>query len=145
MSVIRVIDEALDSFRANGLASGKLQSFWLDEWKSLKPVASPVVYFLVDDAEILYVGASINLKQRWACHHLLSRLRRYKKKRFCILYSTCDQNWMYCIERNCINSLKPKWNRTRQENVHQENKRLRTRIAELEAEVASLKQTLDEI
>lgn len=130
-------NDVLRNLRAEGLVSEVFKGFWFHEVRYLKPIASPTVYFLVEGNEVLYVGSTINIKQRWSCHHLLPKIRSYRQKQFRIFYLTCNQDVMFIVERLCIEVLKPRWNRTRQENVHQENKRLKARIAEIESELVS--------
>lgn len=36
------------------------------------------IYFVLEDGQVLYIGRTVNLNQRWAVHHILPQLKMRK-------------------------------------------------------------------
>jgi hypothetical protein len=49
------------------------------------------IYFVLEDATVLYVGRAIDLKSRWQFHHLLPELRSRTRERLRIAYDCCPE------------------------------------------------------
>lgn len=75
------------------------------------------IYFVFDDrGQILYIGRTINLIERWREHHRFNQLKRFNRKhRISISWVTCsnDINILSRLESELIDLYKPPLNWTK--------------------------------
>ena len=99
-----------------------VQIYWCDfDWGALKKESA--VYVLVehkktygnltecemDDCDIVYVGCTTNLAQRYKCHKIPSKIRSNGK--MCKLYYLPMEKGFFDYELKLIKKLKPKYNK----------------------------------
>jgi len=73
----------------------------------------PAIYFVISDSdEILYIGKSINLANRWVQHHRFKQLSLYPNARIAWLQSN-EVELLFEIESSLIESFNPLLNRSR--------------------------------
>jgi len=84
-----------------------LPSLPLDERYDLPDTAA--IYFVLADNTVLYIGQSINVRQRWAAHHRLKQLNERDGCR--IAWMTVDDAGLLDeLERACIAHFQPMLN-----------------------------------
>ncbi|MBD2778755.1 GIY-YIG nuclease family protein [Iningainema tapete] len=75
---------------------------------------SAAIYFVSDSkGQILYIGRTVNLVERWRDHHRFNQLKRFNRKdRLSISWMTCsnDINTLSNLENQLINLYKPPLN-----------------------------------
>jgi hypothetical protein len=108
MNPYQKIEVATADIRSKGIKLGKLQSILLDEIKLYKRAYEGVVYCLIDETKVLYVGCTTNLKQRWITHPVRSKLNTAKS--YMIVYIPCLFEERYFVEGCYIYRLQPEWN-----------------------------------
>jgi predicted GIY-YIG superfamily endonuclease len=90
----------------------KLPSIYLLEKDNLPKCAA--IYFVSDSkTQILYIGRTVNLFERWRVHHRFKQLKRLNKKdRISISWMVCsnDINLLSTLENELINLYKPPLN-----------------------------------
>ncbi|WP_071188941.1 GIY-YIG nuclease family protein [Trichormus sp. NMC-1] len=90
----------------------ELPSVYLLEKDSLPHCAA--IYFISDSqGQIIYIGRTVNLCERWKAHHRFHQLRRFNKKnRLNICWLTCnrDLETLANLENEFIRLYKPPLN-----------------------------------
>ena len=75
------------------------------------------IYFVSDSkGQILYIGRTVNLVERWREHHRFNQLKRFNRKdRVSISWMTCsnDINTLSSLENELIKLYKPPLNSSR--------------------------------
>ncbi len=85
-----------------------LPSLPLDERKALPD--TPAIYFVLAADTVLYIGQSVNVRQRWLAHHRFAQLNEYGGCR--IAWMTVDDaSLLDDLERACIAHFSPILNR----------------------------------
>jgi GIY-YIG catalytic domain len=123
----------------------------------------PAIYFVITDEQVIYIGRTSNLRQRWVDHHLLKQKALGEILVKVAWLSCSDINLLPSIELALIEYFQPCLNRCglgRRENpdysrvtglVNRElAKRLRVYVAESESTISevvekALKKYLDEV
>lgn len=73
----------------------------------------PAIYFVISESdEILYIGKSINLANRWVQHHRFNQVSLYPNARIAWL-QTNEIELLEQIESSLIESFKPELNRSK--------------------------------
>lgn len=85
----------------------RLPCLAVQEYKSL-PKFCKGLYFVVQNKEIIYVGASSNIKQRWYSHPVIKKLDCGDMK--IAWFPVDDGELMYYFESKLINYFKPRLN-----------------------------------
>lgn len=65
------------------------------------------VYFVYDETNVVYVGQTVNLKERWEGHHLISSLEDKKHR---IGWIEIDESLLLFVETYLIGFWNPKFN-----------------------------------
>ena len=90
----------------------ELPSVYLLEKDKLPNCAA--IYFVSDSkAQVLYIGRTVNLFERWRNHHRFNQLKRFnRKERLSISWITCsnDINTLSNLENSLIELYKPPLN-----------------------------------
>lgn len=80
--------------------------------KALLPQV-PAVYFVLEDLEIVYVGQTKSLLERWRSHHVVKRLEGLSGN-ISIAWLQCNEiNLLPAIEKVLIDTLEPRLNAER--------------------------------
>jgi hypothetical protein len=74
--------------------------------KSTLP-AIPAIYFVVEDSTILYVGSTLNLKQRWQSHHKYETIVKDYPEAKIHFYFIDNLDTLRSLETFFINELSP--------------------------------------
>jgi len=92
------------------IAPSELPSLPLEGRRDLPDTAA--IYFVLAGDTVLYVGQSVNVRQRWAAHHRLAQLNRRGGCR--IAWITVDDAGLLDeLERACVAHFEPILNDTR--------------------------------
>lgn len=111
MTCEEIIKKTINAFGWNEReVSRKIRFIWFDDHKTMDFVYRPVIYFLADEKEILYVGSSANLYQRLKTHHLRQKIVNYSHGKIKVYYVFCNMDIQYNAEHAYIRHLKPIWN-----------------------------------
>lgn len=102
-----IVDSLSNSYKEYVAESGCLD---FDE-KNFLPM-SPAIYFVISNDDVLYVGQSKKLSNRWKSHHLLKSIKGLNQTEpVQIAWLTCtDTNLLTVLERIFIDSLQPELN-----------------------------------
>ncbi len=91
------------------IAPAALPSLPLDERAALPD--TPAIYFVLAGDTVLYIGQSVNVRQRWVAHHRLAQLNEHGGCR--IAWMTVDAAGLLGeLERACIAHFEPVLNGT---------------------------------
>jgi len=69
------------------------------------------IYFVIQGAEILYIGKAISIARRWIGHHVKWKIQKLPGVRIA-WHPTCQQD-LDTVERDAINHFNPSLNGTR--------------------------------
>lgn len=84
---------------------------WLPfEWKQGLPTCAAVYIVLSSNDEVLYVGQSLNIRNRWQSHHMKRRLAKLSGVRIAWLQMS-DSILLPSVETALIEFFQPKLNR----------------------------------
>lgn len=72
---------------------------------------TPAVYFVMAGDTVLYIGQSVNVRQRWGAHHRLQQLNEYGACRIAWM-AVDDAGLLDDLERACIAHFEPVLNGT---------------------------------
>lgn len=70
--------------------------------------SAPAVYFVLCGNDIAYIGASINLKDRWRSHSIIPKLAAYVNPR--IAWLNVSKKDLFEVESEAVSRLKPHLN-----------------------------------
>jgi len=70
----------------------------------------PAIYFVLDGEQILYIGQTVNLAQRWATHHRWSELKALKSSGRIAWLECSEVSLLSEIETALINHFAPPMN-----------------------------------
>ena len=104
--VIRVKDEVAELIAASkdfDTLVSELSCLFLEEKNCLPSVAG--IYIVYVGSEVLYVGRSINIKQRWSSHHKVGLISKHPGAK--IAWIECDSLFLHDLEYGLIASLSP--------------------------------------
>lgn len=80
------------------------------EWYKALPKCAAVYLVLSSDNEVLYIGQSVNIQNRWRSHHIKRHLKKLYGVRIAWL-QVSDSSLLETVELALIEFLKPKLNR----------------------------------
>jgi hypothetical protein len=89
-------------------SSGSFLSLSIEEKSKLPSISA--IYFVFASNKLLYVGRSVDLKQRWQNHHRYSQFKLIQDAR--IAWFECDSNLLPEFESSLIEFLEPDYNRS---------------------------------
>ncbi len=89
------------------IAPTTLPALPLDDRRNLPD--APAIYFVMSGDTVLYVGQSVNLRQRWVAHHRLAQLNEHGGCR--VAWMTVDDAGLLDeLEQACIEHFSPMLN-----------------------------------
>ncbi|MBD1825491.1 GIY-YIG nuclease family protein [Cyanobacteria bacterium FACHB-DQ100] len=111
----------------------RIKESLLDDYDRLQPIdefatakSLPGVYFFATQTEPLYIGMSLNVKQRLTRHNLKPELKQIPDARFGVLYTKgSPKETVLAMEVKMIDWLAPLWDRPKQDGDKSEEKTAR--------------------
>jgi len=83
-------------------------------WKDLSAKSGVYIFvafnYILEEREIVYVGSSVNLRQRYKIHKVPTKIHALGQNIFSILFFIEMEKGFYDYERKLINKLKPSFN-----------------------------------
>ena len=89
-------------------SSGSFMSLSIEEKNKLPSISA--IYFVFASDKLLYVGRSVDLKQRWQNHHRYSQFKLIQDAR--IAWFECDSSLLPEFESSLIEFFEPDYNRS---------------------------------